>query len=353
MTSETCSNSSFSSPWKYHVFLSFKEEDTGKSFTDHLYNALNKKGIITFRDDDQKLGSLVPSKAIEESRFTIVVFSENYASSTRCLDQLVKIAECKKDLRLEAIYPVLYDVVPTQLIVECGKACFAERQQVFKDIVEKVKKWEGALTEVINLSRSRWDLKDRVKHKFDATAFIANVTKECKKNDIIHLQKRLYEKSFKIQGYVRNDGPGKNLLRRRLLSKRLLIVLDDVDSSKQIQDLVGNWKVENWLGRGSRVIVTSKNKHVLNQFGDKYIYEVDKLTDDEALQVLRVRAFADNYFPVEYEEDCNNIVKIAHGNPLQLVDLGNFLRGRPQPEWSDEIAKRERVEDEDEDEECN
>ncbi|KAH7516742.1 hypothetical protein FEM48_Zijuj10G0167200 [Ziziphus jujuba var. spinosa] len=194
---------------------------------------------------------------------------------------------------------------------------------------------------------------ERVKHKFDATAFIANVTKECKKNDIIHLQKRLYEKSFKIQGYVRNDGPGKNLLRRRLLSKRLLIVLDDVDSSKQIQDLVGNWKVENWLGRGSRVIVTSKNKHVLNQFGDKYIYEVDKLTDDEALQVLRVRAFADNYFPVEYEEDCNNIVKIAHGNPLQLVDLGNFLRGRPQPEWSDEIAKRERVEDEDEDEECN
>ncbi|KAH7516754.1 hypothetical protein FEM48_Zijuj10G0168400 [Ziziphus jujuba var. spinosa] len=196
---------------------------------------------------------------------------------------------------------------------------------------------------------------ERVKHKFDAgyTAFIANVSEECQKNGTVHLQKRLYKEHFKIQGYVRNDGPGKNLLRRRLHSKRVLIVLDDVDSSKQIQDLVGNWKVENWLGPGSRVIVTSENEGLLNQFGKKYIYKVDKLTDDEALQVLGMRAFADNYILDGYKEVCNNVVEIADGNPLTLVNLGNFLRGRSLEEWFDKIAMLKEVEHEDEDEECN
>jgi len=39
-------------------------------------------------------------KVIESSRISIIVFSENYVSSTWCLDQLVKIVECKKNDQL-------------------------------------------------------------------------------------------------------------------------------------------------------------------------------------------------------------------------------------------------------------
>ena len=75
--------------WKYHVFLSFRGEDTRKSFTNHLFTTLKQKGVFAFRDD-KKLEKGKPispelSKAIEESWFAIVILSKNYASSTWCL----------------------------------------------------------------------------------------------------------------------------------------------------------------------------------------------------------------------------------------------------------------------------
>ncbi|XVF77798.1 hypothetical protein PTKIN_Ptkin14bG0075300 [Pterospermum kingtungense] len=63
--------SSSISQLKYDVFLSFRGEDTRKNFTDHLYDALRRKGIVTFRDDQNlKAGEeIAPEllKAIQES----------------------------------------------------------------------------------------------------------------------------------------------------------------------------------------------------------------------------------------------------------------------------------------------
>ncbi|KAJ9146026.1 hypothetical protein P3X46_028346 [Hevea brasiliensis] len=90
-TAYASASSSFSSPSsclqrKYDVFLSFRGEDTRRSFTDHLYAALKQKGIIAFRDDPslERGKEIAPEllKAIEESRFSIVIFSRNYASSS-------------------------------------------------------------------------------------------------------------------------------------------------------------------------------------------------------------------------------------------------------------------------------
>lgn len=155
MTTETSSTSSLSSSRPTHdVFLSFRSEDTGNGFTNYLYNALEEKGIITFRYDHRKTNtSLGPFQAIEESRFAIVVFSKNYASSTRCLDQLAKIFECMNKPGL-TVYPVFYHMNPTHV-----KEHFAKHEQVFRDNMGKVDKWKEALTEVANLSG--WDLQNR------------------------------------------------------------------------------------------------------------------------------------------------------------------------------------------------
>ncbi|PRQ21569.1 putative TIR domain-containing protein [Rosa chinensis] len=100
----------------YDVFLSFRGEDTRKNFTDHLYTNLIKKGIHTFRDDEElKRGeSIGPNllKAIEESRYVIVVFSQNYADSSWCLDELAKVAECRRALG-QTVLPVFYHVDPS------------------------------------------------------------------------------------------------------------------------------------------------------------------------------------------------------------------------------------------------
>ncbi|KAM7473445.1 hypothetical protein LguiB_020688 [Lonicera macranthoides] len=103
---------------KYDVFLSFRGEDTRKTFIDHLYSALVRSGIYTFKDDERlKTGeSISPAllKAIEESSFAVVVFSKNYASSRWCLDELVKIMECSnKSPKGQTVIPIFYDVKPS------------------------------------------------------------------------------------------------------------------------------------------------------------------------------------------------------------------------------------------------
>ena len=115
----TSSLSFFSTPqWKYGVFLSFRGEDTLYGFKDHLYNTLKQKDIFTFKDDGKlETGkSISPErlKAIEESRFVIVIFSKNYASSTRCLDELAKVTRCMKETGM-TILPTFYNVDPSNV----------------------------------------------------------------------------------------------------------------------------------------------------------------------------------------------------------------------------------------------
>src|ERR1044072_5943570 len=86
-------------PKKHDVFISFRGEDTRTNFTSHLHYALCDKSIRTFIDNKLQKGDDVwPSlaEAIEDSHMSIVVFSENYASSRWCLEELVKIMECRQ-----------------------------------------------------------------------------------------------------------------------------------------------------------------------------------------------------------------------------------------------------------------
>ena len=63
-------------------------------FTSHLNGLLKLKGIHTFIDDELPRGEEISTELLEA--ISIIVFFENYASSTWCLDELVKILECKK-----------------------------------------------------------------------------------------------------------------------------------------------------------------------------------------------------------------------------------------------------------------
>ncbi|RDX58304.1 TMV resistance protein N, partial [Mucuna pruriens] len=58
-------------------------------------------------------------KAIEESRISIVVFSENYAASSWCLDELVRIHECMKSKK-QLVYPIFYKVDPSDVRYQNG-----------------------------------------------------------------------------------------------------------------------------------------------------------------------------------------------------------------------------------------
>ena len=158
------SSSSSSRRWIYDVFLSFRGEDTRNSFTDHLYVALQRSSITTFRDNEklERGKSIAPEllKAIEESRFAIVILSRNYASSTWCLDELAKIIRCMKEMEM-TILPIFYKVDPSNVRNQKGTfaQAFAKHEKCLKGNIEKVQTWRAALNEVANLSG--WHSQDR------------------------------------------------------------------------------------------------------------------------------------------------------------------------------------------------
>ena len=117
------SSSSSAARGKYDVFLSFRGEVTRNTLADLLYDAFNQKGINAFKDDEklEKGTTISPklSRAIEESRFAVVIFSKNYASLTWCLDEIAKIFHYEKHMGMK-ILSVFYDVEPSDVQKQMG-----------------------------------------------------------------------------------------------------------------------------------------------------------------------------------------------------------------------------------------
>ena len=90
-------------------------------------------------------------KFIESSRVSIIVFSQNYASSTWCLDELAKIVKCKKNDQL--VWPVFYNLDPSEVHNQKGKfgEVLSKLEEKLNDS-KKVQSWRGALHEVVNIS---------------------------------------------------------------------------------------------------------------------------------------------------------------------------------------------------------
>ena len=163
MTTTRVHETSWSS---YDVFLSFRGEDTRWTFVDHLYTALTNVGFRTFRSDDGiEKGENIKldlERTINESKVSIIVFSKNYASSSWCLDELVKILERRKrgDFH-HMILPVFYGVDPSDVRKQKGdyaeafvrhEAQFEEGNCQAKKWMKKLKRWREALEEAANLA---------------------------------------------------------------------------------------------------------------------------------------------------------------------------------------------------------
>ena len=151
------SSSSSTHRWRYDVFLSFRGKDTRNGFTGHLYKALCDNGIYTFIDNDLWKGEEISEdlhKTIERSMISVVVFSENYAKSRWCLDELVKIMQCRTNGQL--VLPLFYRVYPSEVRNQRGNfgAAFTKFEEKFKN---KVQSWRTALREVASLSGWHYD----------------------------------------------------------------------------------------------------------------------------------------------------------------------------------------------------
>ncbi|KAG8660903.1 disease resistance protein RUN1 isoform X2 [Manihot esculenta] len=418
--SSSSSSPSSSPEWQYDVFLSFRGQDTRKSFTDHLYASLNQKGIIAFRDDPSlKRGKEIEPeimKAIEESRFSIVIFSRNYASSSWCLDELVQIHECM-NTKGQIIFPIFYNVDPSDVQEQTGyfEKAFAKHEEDYGQNAEKVNKWRTAVTKISNLSG--WDsnnrhetelirdiveeifarldhalsapaknligidyhveelnsclamwsedvrivgihgmggigkttlarvIFDRLSNQFESSSFLANVREVSRRNGLLVLQNQLLCEILKAQDIkVWDIGRGSNMIRNRLSRKRVLVVLDDVDKLDQLETLVGK---HNWFGSGSRIIITTRDVHLLAGFDVDAMYKMEVLDHDYALKLFSSKAFKSDNPAEGFIDLCNEALRYAKGVPLALEVLGSFLYGKTLDEW---ISALERLKEDSEEE---
>ncbi|XP_075110899.1 toll/interleukin-1 receptor-like protein isoform X1 [Nicotiana tabacum] len=144
----------------YAAYLSFSETgNIGQTFLSHLHGALKQEGIYTFKDDrNQDRGISVSkdsSRAIEESQIIVVVFCENFVLSKDCLDEVVKIMDCRKLLK-KIVIPIFYDVEPSEVRRQRNSLAeaFADDSENDDEIgrSERVKRWRDALDEAGNIS---------------------------------------------------------------------------------------------------------------------------------------------------------------------------------------------------------
>ena len=119
---------------------------------------MKRLDIKTYIDNNLKSGDEIPAslvRAIEEAKLSVVVFSKNYAESKWCLEELMKILECK-ETRGQIVVPVFYDVDPSNVRNQRGSyaEAFAKHERKSEEM-KKLREWRNGLTEAANFSG--WD----------------------------------------------------------------------------------------------------------------------------------------------------------------------------------------------------
>ena len=174
-------------------------------------------------------------------------------------------------------------------------------------------------------------LYDKIACQFEGASFLENVGEVSKKGGLYCLQKRLFcdillggenqETTFHSIDYWLKD---------KLRHKKVLIILDDVNDMKQLQTLAGG---HDWFGRGSRIIITTKNKHILYQHRVDEFYEPKGLDFREALQLFSYHANTKEDSLYDFYPLSKQVISYCNHHPLALQVVGSFLRAKSYLQW--------------------
>ena len=184
---------------------------------------------------------------------------------------------------------------------------------------------------------------NKIANLFEGSCFLENVRERSKINgDIIQLQETLLSKILQDRYLkVYNVFEGTNMVKERLRSKKVLLILDDVGDSKEVENLLGECK---WFASGSRVIITTRDKQVLTTLGiDDRIHKLKKLSQCEAHELFNHHAFQTSKYREDYSELAEQIICYADGLPLALKIIGSDLCGKNIHEWKSALEKYKNI----------
>ncbi|GLJ33694.1 hypothetical protein SUGI_0677210 [Cryptomeria japonica] len=157
------------------------------------------------------------------------------------------------------------------------------------------------------------------------SSFIFNVRDAARKRLLIEKQKNLLKDlRFKSLTFD-NEEEGRHILQSHLRSLSVLIVLDDVGDTDQLDTLLPE---PESLGIGSLVIVTTRDSNVLKQWGISAIYLMRALNATHAKELFCWHAFKQPCPLPGFEVLVENFIFSSDRLPLPLVIAGGQLYDR-------------------------
>lgn len=180
---------------------------------------------------------------------------------------------------------------------------------------------------------------NQISRKFQLILFMDNVKRSYSNGDsgryasMLRLQREFLSKILDHKDMeIHHLGTAEE----RLKYKKVLVVLDNVDKLEQLQALANG---PHWFGKGSRIIVTTDNKQLLERHQIKHIYEVKFPSKDEALKIFSHYAFPNNASPEGYLKLAVEVTEITSHLPLGLCVLGQALCGKSLSRWTYELSR--------------
>ncbi|KAL3727562.1 hypothetical protein ACJRO7_032318 [Eucalyptus globulus] len=172
---------------------------------------------------------------------------------------------------------------------------------------------------------------------FENCCFLSNIREMSECKGIPFLQRQLIIDILKEKFmYIRNIDEGIYIIKNRLSNKRVLLLLDDLEEKNHMYALVNQ---RDWFGKGSKIIITSRRKDVLNVPQVDYCYEFTSMDPNQSLQLFSRHAFRRDYPPDDYLNQSKKTIEIAGGLPLTLEVIGALLSRFEKKMW-DVILKR-------------
>ncbi|KEH25076.1 disease resistance protein (TIR-NBS-LRR class) [Medicago truncatula] len=183
---------------------------------------------------------------------------------------------------------------------------------------------------------------NEIGRNFEGRSFLANVREVWDENaGKVNLQEQLLfdickDMTIKIQSIE----SGKIILKDRLCRKRVLILLDDVNTLDQLNALCGSHK---WFGPGSRIIITTRDKHILSGNRVNKVFKMKHMVESESIELFSWHAFKQASPTNDFVEISRNVVEYSGGLPLALEVLGSYLFDREVTEWKSALDKLKRI----------
>ncbi|XP_030473952.2 disease resistance protein RPV1-like, partial [Syzygium oleosum] len=160
-------------------------------------------------------------------------------------------------------------------------------------------------------------------HLYDACSFCEKIQAEIEHDCVLSVQNKLISHLHKGNA-EKFDSSDKALIhiQNRFRTMKVLLLLDDVNNDEQLSALVGKL---DWLGPGSRVIVTSQRRDVLKNINGAESFVLERMEKDDALKLFCRHAFGMD-FPLEkFRTLSKEMVEATDRLPFALKLVGSSL----------------------------